>query len=216
MAVSVAFQRPGLDEPESWGAMYGGVLYEDFMESWMEKVAPWNFLGNSNHRGRGVLMPRSIAADLRFRKGRSLGDWNETGTGRGAGERAGRQANRQTYQLGLHHLNQYVNARLLWDADQDLNAMLDEYYGKFYGPVADQMKEAMELAEASYTRGHARARMPLEAQIAVTGMMEDARADAEGTIYARRVGSVAQRGGRPADGGKPLVRPSRPDPVSRF
>ncbi len=192
VAVTVAFQRPGLDEPESWGAMYGGVSYEDLIGGWSAKVEKGNILGNSNHRGHGVLMTRSIARDLRARRGRSLGDWNETGHMRGGDVRAGRETGRQTFVLGIHHLNLYVNARLLWDAEQDLDALLDEYYEKFYGPVADQMKEALEMAESGYTRGEGRASLPTETRIAVTELMESAREEAGDTVYGQRIAYILE------------------------
>ncbi len=195
VAVSIAFQRPGLDDPESWGSMYGGILYEALMESWMRKVEPGNVLGVSNHfGGGGVVMPRSIAADLRFRKERSMGDWNEVGSRsrRKPGVAAGREVGRQAHRLGLHQVNQYVNARLLWDADQDLDVLLDEYYEKYYGPVADLMKAAIEMAENSYTRGQGRAMVPLEARLALIERMERAREKAGDTVYGRRIAYILE------------------------
>jgi hypothetical protein len=35
-------------------------------------------------------------------------------------------------------VTRYVRARLMWDAEQDLAALLDDYYGTWYGPAAAQ------------------------------------------------------------------------------
>ncbi|MBM3967570.1 MAG: DUF4838 domain-containing protein, partial [Planctomycetes bacterium] len=37
-------------------------------------------------------------------------------------------------------LNLYVRGQLLWNPDQDVQTLLDEFYPKFYGPAADPMK----------------------------------------------------------------------------
>jgi len=38
-------------------------------------------------------------------------------------------------------LNYYITGKLLWNPDVDVNALLDEYYQKFYGPAAAPMKK---------------------------------------------------------------------------
>lgn len=47
----------------------------------------------------------------------------------------------------MSHLNTYVLAKLLWDANTDVDALLDEYYHLFYGGAADVMKRFWEKAE---------------------------------------------------------------------
>ncbi|MGD9498063.1 MAG: DUF4838 domain-containing protein, partial [Armatimonadota bacterium] len=54
----------------------------------------------------------------------------------------------------------YVMAKLMWDADQDVAALLEDYYEKFYGPAANPMQEywtRMDRArrEAPYHTGNA-------------------------------------------------------------
>lgn len=53
---------------------------------------------------------------------------------------------------GLSHINAYLRAKLLWDANLDLNQLLEEYYTLFYGPAQPQMKQFWELAETLFTR----------------------------------------------------------------
>ena len=55
---------------------------------------------------------------------------------------------------GADHLNIYVTSRLLWDAKQDLPALLDDYYEKFYGPAASQMKAFEEYCETHFMYFH--------------------------------------------------------------
>ncbi len=38
-----------------------------------------------------------------------------------------------------HHLNQYLNARLLWDPDLSVDELMDDYCARFYGPAAEPM-----------------------------------------------------------------------------
>ena len=47
-------------------------------------------------------------------------------------------------------LNSYVTARLYWDVDQDVDAILEEYYKLFYGPARNEMKAFHEYVEANY------------------------------------------------------------------
>lgn len=54
----------------------------------------------------------------------------------------------------------YVMARLMWDADEDLTLLLEDYYDKFYGPAARPMSEywtRMDRArrDAPYHTGNA-------------------------------------------------------------
>ena len=49
---------------------------------------------------------------------------------------------------GMQHLNLYVTARLLWDADINIDILLEEYYKSFYGPASNPMKNFWETAES--------------------------------------------------------------------
>jgi len=43
--------------------------------------------------------------------------------------------------FGMHGLNLYVAARLAWDADADVDVLLEEFFHKYYGPAAEHMRE---------------------------------------------------------------------------
>ncbi|MDF1823620.1 MAG: DUF4838 domain-containing protein [Verrucomicrobiales bacterium] len=56
---------------------------------------------------------------------------------------------------GLHHpamahLNPWVISRFWWNADEDIDALLGEYYDLFYGPAAKEMKAFIEFCETNY------------------------------------------------------------------
>ncbi|MCA1810233.1 MAG: DUF4838 domain-containing protein, partial [Lentisphaerae bacterium] len=79
---------------------------------------------------------QSIVKDLRSLKGVSLGDFLDIDNDRDC--------------QGIRHLNKYITGRFWWDADQDLDAMLDEYYEKFYGPARAEMQAFIEYSEANW------------------------------------------------------------------
>ncbi|HUT12525.1 MAG TPA: DUF4838 domain-containing protein [Thermoguttaceae bacterium] len=53
---------------------------------------------------------------------------------------------------GMSHLNPYVMSQLWWDPDRDVDLLLDEYYGLFYGPAAKAMQDFIDFSEANYAQ----------------------------------------------------------------
>lgn len=53
---------------------------------------------------------------------------------------------------GMAHLNPWIISRLWWDVNQDVDALLDEYYKNFYGPAAAEMKAFIEFSEKHYAQ----------------------------------------------------------------
>ena len=45
-------------------------------------------------------------------------------------------------------LNYYVRTRFMWDVDSDVDALLEDFYARFFGPAAGPMKEFIEQVEA--------------------------------------------------------------------
>ncbi len=80
-----------------------------------------------------AFFPHTIAADLRVLKGISLGEYIETDSGKNS----------------ITFLNLYVTAQFWWDADQDVDRLLGEYYTLFYGPAAAEMKAFVDYGEAN-------------------------------------------------------------------
>jgi hypothetical protein len=52
--------------------------------------------------------------------------------------------------FAMHGLNLYIASRLAWDVNADVDALVEEYVTKFYGPAADAMREFYRGAERHY------------------------------------------------------------------
>lgn len=121
-------------------------------EGWMAKLASGKYLTwdyNINARpeqvGRPVIYTRQIARDLRELKGKTLGEMVEI-----YDHPAGSEGKFTYDPLALEHLNLYVTTRLWWDANQDLDALMAEYFRSYYGGAAKPMQAFMEFSEANW------------------------------------------------------------------
>lgn len=88
---------------------------------------------------------------------------------------------------GMAHLNPYTISRFWWDADQDVDVLLAEYYGNFYGPAAAPMKAFIEYCEREYTR------LAADAEVCRTALdlFEKAKAAAPPeSVYGQRIALV--------------------------
>jgi hypothetical protein len=156
----------------------------DIRKGYLEKITPGN-LHTYNHYlystyGQGgipIYFPHAIAKDLRALKGLSQGEFIELSQGRGAGDMAA---------PGFNHLNVYVTARYYWDAGQDVDKMLDEYYRLYYGPAAKKMKEFIEYSETNWPSMQAKLE-PIDRSLA---LLDAARKAAGDTIYGKRIDLV--------------------------
>ena len=125
-----------------------------------------------------VFFPHAIAADLSSLKGKSMGDFIEVyREPKGKGPSS----------MGVTHLNLYVTARFLWDAGQDVDALLDEYYTLFYGPAAKQMKAFVDYSEKNWMN----LKTKPEALDETLALLAAARKAAGDTVYGKRVDLVA-------------------------
>lgn len=171
---------------------YNPAIRKDFAamtEAWLEKMPSkdlyiWDYYLHNRPDGPWVgvpvYYPRLIAEDLRFLKGKSKGEFIEVYS----------KWRADTYAwdpLAANHLNCYVTARLWWDANQDVDALLADYYEKFYGPAAREMKAFIEYAEANW--------MKANKDVAVIDRLFEllgaARKTAGDTIYGQRVDLLA-------------------------
>lgn len=181
--------RPKMEDPEHWAE------YMATIAKWTSKIAPGNILRLENNRyhiwGDGpisypVLHPRGVSRDLKALKGISLGDTGEQS-----------QANTRWRAPALEHITLYVQSRFLWDASQDVDAVLDEYCAAFYGPAAKEMKEAITFAEQNLAfkdqsrRGKGN---PMNVSLAVSlrfrDLLEKARKAAGDTIHGKRIDAI--------------------------
>ena len=75
----------------------------------------------------------------------------------------------------------------MWDADQDLDALLDEYYRLFYGPAADVMQAAFEFGEQNYDRTGRRGGLDLPRNVRFVEQVQAALALTGDAVYATRI-----------------------------
>lgn len=131
---------------------------EDFKEFYRTQVNDWLEILPSNqiytydyylHHGSGrttsttpYFFPNIIQEDLQFLEGKSRGEYTEI-TGNWGGN------NLEYDSYAAQAFNIWLTARLYWNPDADLNAMLDEYYPLYYGPAAQTMRELHEYSEAN-------------------------------------------------------------------
>lgn len=119
---------------------------------WLQKLASgkyitWDFSTNARpeQAGRPVYYTRQIGRDLRELKGVSLGEQVEI-----YAHPTGREQSFGYHDLAIEHLNLYVTARLYWDVNQDVEAMLEDYCTGYFGPAAEPMKAFITHAEANW------------------------------------------------------------------
>ncbi len=183
--------RPLMEDPEHWASYWNRV------QKWQSKIAPGNILRLENNRyhiwgqdapiAYPVLHPRATARDLKALKGVSLGDFGEQS-----------QADGKWRAPGLEHITLYVQSRFLWDASQDIDAVLDEYCALYYGPAAKAMKEAITFAEQNLaykdqSRGRGKgspANVPLATNLRFRELLDQARQTAGDTVYGKRIAMI--------------------------
>ncbi len=159
--------------------------HDELRAAWLKKTSQplyvWDYYLHTRPGHTWEFMPmyfpRAIASDLKSLKGRSLGDFIEVNR-----EQDGIKL------LATTHLNLYVTSRYWWDAEQDIDALLADYYSQFYGPAAAAMRDFIEYSEANW--------MKLREQPAlidgIFARMQAAQSAAPaGSIHARRVALIA-------------------------
>lgn len=170
--------RTRFDRPEHL------ATFMDYVEAWQEKLEPGQLLRweNNFHNSREemqfpVIHARAIATELEALRGISMGEFHNW------------QRRPQVFHNpGSSHLTLYTLAQYLWDAGQDIDAFLEEYYTLFYGPAREEMKFALEYAQAQYlreARGPAAVSRAVQAEF--VSRLHAARARAGDTVYGGRI-----------------------------
>lgn len=177
----------------------------ELREQWAEKVTSgkmynWEYyLYSRPNRGDWVgvpvYFPSAISEDLRHMKSLSMaGEYFETTHNESSdtpihdgavpwGERGG------WYATGFTHLNIYLTARLYWDVDRDVHAMLDEYCAKFFGSAAQPMRAFIDYCENNWGR-MSPATGDAEIRAHALELLAKAQALATESPYQERVGFV--------------------------
>ena len=153
----------------------------EIRKGFLDKLAPGNLCIYCHYLGSGSCLPsyypHAIAEDLHSLKGLSQGEYIELSQGPNASS---------MHAPGFNHLNVYVTMRYYWDADQNIEVLLNEYYEKFYGPAAKEMKAFIEFSEANWTK--------MENDVAPIGkaleLLAAARKAAGDSVYGKRIDLV--------------------------
>lgn len=184
VTVTLCRWRSEFGDPEKRDA------FRKLTEAWLEKLPSkelyiWDYYLHARPGGPwdGVpaFFPHLIADDLSFLKGKSKGDFIEV-------QEFWPAWNLKRQAMAANHLNVYVTARMYWDASQDLDALLADYYEKFYGPAAAEMKAFVEYAEANWQSSTKDAKV-IDRLIALLAAARKAAGD---TVYGKRVGLLTQ------------------------
>ena len=125
---------------------------KQWRDEWLKKLASgkyitWDFSTNARpeQAGRPVYYTRQISRDLRELKGVSLGEQVEI-----YAHPMGKEQSFGYHDLAVEHFNLYVTARLYWNVNQDVEAMLEDYCTGYFGPAAEPMKAFITHAEANW------------------------------------------------------------------
>ncbi len=130
--------------------------------------------------GVPVYFPHIISDDLRSLKGKTKGEFIEV-YGKSKTDKSGWEP------LAANHLNCYITSRFWWDVSQDVDAILAEYYEKFYGPAKAEMKNFVEYAEANGTK----AITDVQVIDRLTALLKSAREKAGDSVYGKRIDLLA-------------------------
>jgi len=130
------------------------AYHRKLREDWLAKLPSKKYFlrdyylhNRPGQAGRPIFFPRLIAADLREVNGTVLGENIEVY------QHPPHRPEEHSYdEFAIDHLNLYVTSRLWWDAGQDIDAILDDYYSGYYGPAREQMKEFIEFSEANWMK----------------------------------------------------------------
>ncbi len=121
-------------------------------DEWLKKLPSgkyitWDYSTNArpDQAGRPVYYSRQIARDLNELKGVTLGEQIEI-----YAHPAGSEASFGYDELAIEHLNLYLSARLYWNANQDIEMLLADYFNNYYGPAAEAMRAFVTHAEANW------------------------------------------------------------------
>ena len=162
------------------------------------KVYVWEYYNvwySPAMRGVPIIYPHIIAEDLKFLRTISSGEFVESESE----TRDNWGASRRAQHAAIQGLNWYVTARMLWDPDQDVDALLDDYFTKFYGPAERPMREVFTRCEQlwadpdKHSSRPWRDMFPPEEVAWIFARIDEASALAEGTEYAPRMAWVREQ-----------------------
>ncbi len=141
--------------PEMYWTENSKEKYVRVLDAWEKTGASmymWDYLNNPRYykgtRGAPAIYPHAIKEFYMLDNGRAQGHVLELSDINSRGER---DAGSKWADWIYDSPNVYVAMRLLWNMDQDVDVILDEFYEGFYGPdAAPYMKKFYEEMELAY------------------------------------------------------------------
>lgn len=162
--------------------------FRKLVEAWLAKLPSkqlflWDYYlltkPGGAYEGVPVYFPHILSDDLRWLKGKSNGEFIEI-------YRNWLPDNLPWDAIACNHLNIYLTARLYWNAEENIGALLEDYCDKFYGPARAEMKSFIEYSEANWPK----ATKDVKVIDRMSELLAAARATAGDTVYGKRVGLV--------------------------
>lgn len=165
--------------------------------AWQSKVDyiyNWEYycdiLLNGGWKGYPVFFPSIAQQDLKELANFSRGEFIEAESWM-PGQYSTEPENIKMNFPGLQHIQLYVTARLLWDPNLDVPALLSEYYRLFYGPAEKEMGEFWTKAEKAWMAQKAEIPADFFTPVQMADMvklLETAKEKTEpGSVYRQRV-----------------------------
>ena len=195
VAIGIAQGRASFYEPET------RQQHLELRKVWLEKIDPKIFSiheyylharPDRNWAGIPVYFPHLIAEDFRSLKGMLRGEYIEVARDFSSSSKP----DEPDPALAASHLNCWLTSRFWWNPDQDVDKLLADYYDKFYGPAARQMKEFIEHCEKHWPVMN-NEQDKIEKALELLGRARKAAGD--GNIYARRVQLVEDYSRKPLE-----------------
>ena len=167
---------------EKWRKKCQNIYFwEYYLQTWM----PW--------RNLPIFFPHIISEDLKYLKRiNSGGEFVQSESWYG-------NKPHKILFPGMQHLNLYITGKLYWDVNQDVDALLDEYFKLFYGPAEKEMKKFWLLAEKIWTdAGKIKARLSPTIVFSkssldqLSSLLRKAEIKTKaGTVYSKRIKLIA-------------------------
>lgn len=196
-------------------------LFQDTVTTWSKKadtLYSWeyycNTVFNSGWKGYPMFFTSILQDDLKSLKGVLKGEFIEAESWTTDAHANAPEKLKINYP-GLMHPLLYINARLLWNPDLNLKALLDEYYQLFYGPAEEPMRAFWELIDSNWMKkGWSTSPNNVYDSATIVKLLDhlkDAqKKSAEGSVYRQRVDLIYSEFSPAAELGQRLATLSKP------
>ncbi len=182
VVLGICQHRSRFGDPDAWAQAL--ALREAYLRKLPDpRFSLWEYYLDARS-GVPVYFTRNIIRDLRWLRGKVRGEGIEVFRGHSSGADP-----RPDPALAANHLNCWLTARLWWDPELDAEALLAEYFRRFYGPAAEAMQAFVAYCEEHWP---AMRSQPAAIDAAFAQLDRALKAAGEGTPEAARVRLLAE------------------------